>query len=286
LISVRPWRFAGPRALPPAAGLALGLILLLASAVPALAEPPATEGAAPDYTSPGATWKFNMYHSSLARMQNPDYRACTAASTQSMLNMIAFSYDEEADLQREGTLPRPPLKWQIDMSYGKMERILAYERDNMTMSWAYAGSDPHGWRNALNVYGWGSINAGVYRDSSYPSFDAAARATVLSLARHHRPVGILGWFGRHAQYITGYVVQGEDPRVGDLWSIVGVYVSDPLTGDLMRNAFLSLATWKSGPYYQRFSPYFQSESWVRDPIDGGIGAREWYRKYVIIDAVA
>jgi hypothetical protein len=272
-----------PRPLAPLTGLLLALVFVLASAPPALAEPPALEAAAPDYSTPGQTWTFNMFHSSVVRYQNPDWTACTAAAALSMLNLIALEYDEVEALPRHGVLPQTPFKWQIDTSYPMQQRILRYERANMTMGSGYPGSDPHGWRNALNYFGWGSIDAGVYRDTGYPSFDAAARATVTAIARHGRPVGILGWFGGHAQYVTGYTVQGEDPRVGSHWSIVGVYITDPWQADQMRNEFLTYKTWKSGPLYQRFSPYYQNESWIKDPLEGTIGYREWWRRFVIIE---
>ena len=139
-----------------------------------------------------------------------------------------------------GHLPTPALHWQFDNSYEMQGHILKYERDHMTMSRTYPGSDPHGWRNALNHFGWGSIDAGVYVDSAYSSFDKAARATVSPIARFDKPVGILGWFGAHAQMVTGYTVHGEDPRVSDDWTIIGVYITDPLQADQHPKHFRSL----------------------------------------------
>ncbi len=277
-----------PRALSPlirgALGLALGLTIGLNLAGPVLAEPPATEGAAPDYATPLTTWSINLYDDSVVRFQNPDWRACTAAATLSMLNMIALASTD--DMPRpHGGLPRPSFHWQIDVSYGTQTTILDYERANMTMAGNYPGTDPHGWRNALNFFGWGSINAGFYRDSAYSSFDEAARATVVSLARHGRPVGILGWYGSHAQYVTGYTVRGNDPRVSDDWTLIGVFLTDPLEADQLRNKYIAYSDWKYGSPYRRLSPYWQKESWIRDPIDGAIGFREWWGKFVIIDAV-
>ena len=101
-----------------------------------------------------------------------------------------------------------------------MLSILAFERANDTLRSASHGSDPHGWRNALNAYGWGQDAMTdparrVYDDREYRTFGGAVRAAVKSIARYSMPVGILGWAGGHAQVMTGYVVTGADPaRLG------------------------------------------------------------------------
>ena len=87
--------------------------------------------------------------------------------------------------------------------------MLSYERSNMTMLAASAGSDPHGWRNALNYFGWGSIKAGAYEDAAYPSFDAAARAVAAATtaaapsANRALPTSplMVGCNGGFAQYV-------------------------------------------------------------------------------------
>jgi len=272
-------------ALPPLIGLALGLAVVLGSAGPAFARSPATDDAAPGYATPGTVWSFNLYEPSVVRFQNPDWRACTGAATLSMLNTIAVWSNEDQLLPLGGRVPRTALSWQIDTSYETQENILAYERNHMTMGWDLPGTDPHGWRNGLNYFGWGSINAGVYRDSVFNNFNAAARSTVVSLARHDRPVGILGWAGSHAQYVTGYTVRGGDPRVSDDWTLLGVFLTDPLQADQTINEFVTYNDWQYGPMYTRLSPYWHRESWAKDPIDGAVGAQEWWGKYVIIDAV-
>ncbi len=279
------WSSIRLRALSSVTGLALGLAVALSSAGPALAEPPATEADAPGYATPVTAWSFNLYEPSVVRFQDPDWRACAAAATLSMLNTIAFGSSEDQFLPRGDRVLRTTFRWQIDTSFATQSKILGYSRANMTMGWDSPGTDPHGWRNGLNYFGWGSINAGIYRDSVYSTFDAAARAVVISLARYKRPVGILGWAGSHAQYITGYTVQGEDPRVSDDWTLHGVFLTDPLQADQMRNEFVTYNDWKYGSPYRRFSPYWHKESWIRDPIDGAIGGREWWGKFVIIDAV-
>ena len=53
-----------------------------------------------------------------------------------------------------------------------VDSILAWERSHDTLAGG-SGSDPHGWRNALNYYGWGSgalaSDTRIYDDFSYRS---------------------------------------------------------------------------------------------------------------------
>ena len=220
------------------------------------------------------TWTFNLYDPRAERWQDPDLTACTAASLQSMLNTVAFTGSD------------PTLLWQPNNSYAKQESILAYERAHMTMRKSSAGSDPHGWRNALNYYGWGSIDAGVYRDAAYGSFDGAAKAAVSAIALTHKPVGILAHSGGHAEFITGYQVTGADPATGSsAFTVVSVDLTDPLRSDGHRDTTVTYAQWRSGGAWVRFSQYLQTDSPYVDPIDGQVGRTEWYGKWVIVEPV-
>jgi hypothetical protein len=208
------------------------------------------------------------------RYQNPDYLACTAASTESMLNTVSYSGSTSG------------LVWKPTISFVTQESILAYERAHMTMLTTSPGTDPTGWRNALNYYGWGSIDAGVYRDSAYTSFDAAAKAAVSALARYHKPVGILALSGQHAQFITGYDVTGDDPSTGSMnFRIVGVDLTDPWRAAGHRDTWITYADWRSGAIWVRFTPYRETDSPYRDPIDNAVGYDQWYGKWVIIDPI-
>ena len=263
---------------------ALAAILTLTASGSVRAEPP-MEGAATEVQPPPPIWSDNIYNPAVVRFQNPDWAACAAAAAQSMLNLISLSLEADVPPPRGGSLPSTTFRWMMTNSFEMQEQILAYERDNMTMYWSSFGTDAHGWRNALNYYGWGSMRAGVYVDSPYSSFDAAARQTIHSLAVTGKPVGILGWFGGHAQYVTGYTVQGDDPRVSNNWRIIGVFLTDPLESDHIRNAFVTYETWRDGPTYYRFSPYYNSDSPFTDPIDGASGNAQWWGKWVIVEAV-
>ena len=221
-----------------------------------------------------AAWNTDLYDTRADRFQDPDYTACTAAATESMLNTISYAGAPTG------------FAWQPTTSYDTQEAILAYERQNMTMLVSSPGTDPHGWRNALNYYGWGSMSAGVYRDSSYTTFDAATKAAVSALAIYHKPVGILALAGGHAQFITGYQVTGDDPATGSTnFTIVGVDVTDPWQSAGHRDYWVSLADLRSGGTWVRFSPYEETDSPYTDPIDGHVGYDEWHGKWVIIDPV-
>lgn len=230
-----------------------------------------------------------MYDGSGVMYQDPDYTACVAASSQMMLNMIYGQTAEDFGLREIGQnglfVPPdgPALTWRPSVSHPLMERIMAYTRLHMTMLTSSAGTDPHGWRNALNYFGWGSIGAGVYADRAYLSFDAAAKATVHAVAVYHKPVGILGWYGGHAQFITGYTVTGADPQTGSMaFTVTGVYLTDPLISQAMRNKLLSYKTWRDSLPRIAFKQYWQKDSPYRDPIDGNVGRTEWYGHWVAI----
>jgi hypothetical protein len=221
-----------------------------------------------------ATTALDLFDARAQRWQNPDFLACTAASTLSMLNTIAYSGSTTG------------FTWQPTTSYDTQEAILAYERGHMTMLISSAGTDPHGWRNALNYFGWGSLTAGVYRDSAYTSFDAAAKAAVSALARYRKPVGILALAGGHAQFITGYQVTGDDPRTGSQnFAIIGIDLTDPLQSAGRRDTWVTYADWRSGGTWVKFSPYMETDSPYSDTVDGRIGYDEWHGKWVIIDPV-
>jgi hypothetical protein len=232
-------------------------------------------------TAAAATsYRYDIYDSRGVRWQNPDYTACTAASTEMMLNMIAYLGVKSAGVN--GTT----FRWTPNVTYATQEKILAFERAHMTMLVSSAGTDPHGWRNALNYYGWGSLLADVYRDTSFTSFDAAAKWAVRSVGSFGKPVAILGWAGGHAQFITGYSVTGADPKTGSTaFTINGVYLTDPLASDGWRNTYVSYSTWRSGVWKIRFSSYAWRDSPYRDPVDGHIGKSEWYGRWVIVNAV-
>jgi hypothetical protein len=249
--------------------------------------------ATPESSSPGSSaapvtgrWALDLFDARGVRWQNPDLTACTAAATQMMLNM-SFYWTDYAPLVADQPAPLRPQNWTPNITYRRQEAILAYERTHMTIRMSYKGADAHGWRNALNYYGWGDINAGVYRDEAYDSLNEAARATVKSIALYRKPVGILAWGGAHAQLVTGYRVDGEDPRTGsDNFEVIGVYLTDPLIKDGYRDRYVSMETWRHGSNPIRFIAYNERHSSRVDPIDHMRGSDEWLHRWVIIAPAA
>jgi hypothetical protein len=240
------------------------------------APPIAAAAAAVDESKPAEPriWTLDLYDSAAVRWQDPDPTACTAASTLSMLNTVALSGLD------------PSLVWRPTTSYATQETILAFERSHMTMNKTSDGADPHGWRNALNYFGWGSVNAGVYVDAAYKSFDAAAKAVVTAIATTARPVGILAEYGRHAEFVTGYEVRGADPSTGSSdFTVIGVYLTDPHEAAGHRDTWVTYSRWKTGEWRIRFTEFGQVDSPGRDPLDHRVARKEWLGKWVIVAPV-
>jgi hypothetical protein len=131
----------------------------------------------------------------------------------------------------------------------------------------------------------------VYDDLEYTSYDAAIHAAVVAIARYQMPVGILAWGGRHAQVMTGYVVDGEDPATSDAFTVQYVYLSDPLYADHFVNAKVSNASFKAGSWRVRFQSYRETDSpyddtynpgWRRSAVTPSRGPSEWFGRWVIL----
>ena len=248
-------------------------------------DPTAPPTAAPTPAPASGTWTMNVYNVHDFLYQNPDLNACTAASAQVMLNMATTWTDYKAVPGKSA--PSKPHGWKVDVSHARMEVLLAYERKNGTMRLSDGGADAHGWRNALNYYGWGGITANVYKDMAFKTFGEAVRATVLAVAMYRKPVGILASAGVHAQIVTGYRVKGYDPRTGSTnFQILGVYLSDPLKSHGYLNAYIPLGTWSGGVAKIRLTPYTMTNSPYVDSLDHQQGNAEWDGKWVIVAPVA
>ena len=218
------------------------------------------------------TYSLNLYNRRGVRYQDPDYTSCVATSAQMMLNFVALKHTGGAGF-----------RWHVSTAYSTQETILRYERAHMSQVRSHPGSDAHGWKNALNFYGWGSIYAGVYVDRSFSSYTSAVKAAIIAMAKYHKPVGFMGWAGGHAQFINGYKVYGADPATGSTnFRVIGVYITDPLRADGYRNHYISNATFAGGSSRIRFARYVYRDDPGRDKVDHKIGNAEWYRKWVII----
>ncbi len=247
----------------------------------------------PGATSAASTWSKNLFVAKAFLYQDPYSNACTAAAAMMMLNTIAYrgSGGDGFVWQPNRVKLDPDPANRTDML-----SILAFARAHDTLRAASRGSDPHGWRNALNAYGWGEEAMTdpalrVYDDREYRTFNGAVRAAVKSIARRSMPVGILGWAGGHAQVMTGYVVTGADPRVSNDFTVRAVFLSDPLHANGTVNRRISIDGFRSGRLRTRFQAYRETDSPYDDPWTAGTlrssvapsrGPSEWYHRWVII----
>ncbi|HET9344932.1 MAG TPA: hypothetical protein VFO05_04445 [Candidatus Limnocylindrales bacterium] len=238
-------------------------------------------GPAPTTATPSA---LNLFKADAFRYQDPNYYACTATSALVMLNLIAHNGKGGSGF-----------RWVPRLALSTVESILAWERTHDTLAGGN-GSDPHGWRNALNYYGWGSgaLSSGsrVYDDFAYSSYARAVKNAVRQLIRTRKPVGILAWGGRHAQFITGYDGLSGNPfakdgrgRYTNQFTVASVYLSDPLKSDGWVNAKVSYSALGSSTNAKlRFVPYGETDSPYDDPYTAGTWAArdEWLNRWVII----
>ncbi len=228
--------------------------------------------------------RLNLYRSAGFRYQNPNYAACTATAVIDMLNFIS--------LGRQGG---PGFRWTRTLSAKKRDAILRWERTHHTMRGG-RGTDIHGWRNALNAYGWGvgalEARSRVYDDFSYTSYGSAMKAAVRAMIATRKPVAMAAWAGRHAVMITGYYGLSGDPfamsaagKYSNEFTVGGFYLSDPLAQAGRRNAGVSYTRLQaSGNGKLRFRPYRETDSPFDDRYTPGwrTSRSEWYGKWVLI----
>jgi hypothetical protein len=237
----------------------------------------------PDPSSPPAA--MNLYAAAGFRYQDPNYVACTAASVMDMLNFVVLN-------QSGGD----GFRWRLNRTGTTRDAILSWERHHDTLIAAAKGTDPHGWRNALNYYGWGSgaLYQGtmVYDDVAYSSYDAAMHMAVRQIILTRKPVGLLGWSGHHAQMVTGYYGLAGDPfeknadgTWTDLFTVTGFYVSDPLRSDSILNRKVSYAALATTSNLRlRYRTYVQTDSPYDDRYEPGYRSSrsEWYGKFTLL----
>ena len=261
------------------AAATLALAVLVAAAGPAAAsEPRSVEVGTRTPAS------LNLYVAGGFRYQDPNYYACTATSAMVMLNFIAL-----------GGTGGSGFKWTTRLGSAAVDSILAWERTHDTLAGGN-GSDPHGWRNALNYYGWGSValaaGSRAYDDRASSTFDAAMKGAIRAIIRFRKPVGIVAWAGRHAQMVTGYDGLVGDPfakdgngRFANTFTVSAIYLSDPLKSQAIVNKRVGWSELKGSSNLKvRFRPYLETDSPYDDPYTSGtMPARdEWYGKFVTI----
>ncbi|TAK01450.1 MAG: cell wall-binding repeat-containing protein [Chloroflexota bacterium] len=256
--------------------------IIVLGAAGAIRDSTAHDAAGLPYEPADGRWIGNAFDGRAVRFQQPDPAACTATAAMLMLNMAAYA----AAAYGAASAPEG-FAWTPTVSYEVQAAILAWEREHMTQPVAgTAGSDPHGWRNALNHFGWGSMESGVYQDLAFGSLDAAIRQAIVSAATTGKPTGLLMGNGTHAVVLHGWDVNGGDPRAGSFdFAVNGVYLTDPWQPNGHRNYYVPMAGLVGGSQSVRFGPYLELDSTAVDPIDGRIGRDEWYGQYVIVAAV-
>jgi hypothetical protein len=227
---------------------------------------------------------MNVFVAAGFRFQDPNLYACTSTSVRTMLNLVAMK-----------AVGGGGFRWRPTNSGAVRDSILAWERKHDTLPGGH-GSDPHGWRNALNYYGWGAqamwAGSRVYDDFSYTSYDLAMKATVRALMSTGKPVGILARRGAHAQMITGFYGLIGDPfektATGaylNTFTVSGFYLTDPLRSANAVNkpiSYLALAHTPTSKW--RFQRYYETDSRYDDAYTPGYRASkmEWYSRWVLI----
>lgn len=227
---------------------------------------------------PDQLYTANLY-SNLVRYQNPDLSACVGTATMIMLNEVAVNGARGSGF-----------RWVTSTTLARQRSIIRWARAHDTLEPGPGGTDPNGWRNALNQYGWRNYAdpaAMTYQVFADTSSEAAVKRAVAAMARYDRPVGILGWAGGHAQVLNGYVVYGQDPAKSMHFTVRYVYLTDPLRRDALRNARISYTSLAGGPLRFRFRAYRQKDSPYDDPYSPGVlrADRAWYGRYVIVAPV-
>jgi hypothetical protein len=240
--------------------------------------------ASPQRVAAASPTSLNLFVAAGFRYQDPNYYACTATSTMDILNFIALS-------GRGG----PGFRWTVSVSGTTRDAVLAWERTHDTLAGGN-GSDPHGIRNALNYYGWGSqaLWAGyrVYDDIAFYTYDGAVKRAVRSMILMRKPVVLLAWAGQHAQMMVGYYGLVGDPfakdslgRYTNAFSVGGFYLADPLQSQAFVNKPIPYSTlqFTTDPKF-RFRPYLETDSPYDDPYSRGIlpARAEWYNRFVIV----
>jgi hypothetical protein len=227
---------------------------------------------------------YNLFVASGFRYQDPNYYSCTATSTMDILNFIKLRGTGGAGF-----------RWNVTLSGTVRDSILAWERTHDTLAGGN-GSDPHGLRNALNYYGWGSgtLRAGyrVYEDVTFSTYDGAVKRAVRAMLQTRKPVALLAWAGKHVQMMVGYYGLLGDPfakdslgRYTNAFTVGGFYLADPLKSQAFVNRPISYDSLKNNTNLKfRFRPYLETDSPYDDAYTPGIkpARDEWYGRWVIV----
>ena len=252
--------------------------------------------AVPSNAAAAETWTKNIYVSRGYLTQDPYMSSCVGAATMMMLNFSRMSGTGGDGFVWQNSV----IKNSSNPSFSRdLTSVQWWTRRYDTLSSAGKGSDAHGWRNALNYFGWGpeaisDPDKRVYEDIQFTSFTSALNTAVKAIAQYDKPVGILGWAGEHAQVMTGYVAVGEDPAESDDFTVTHVYLSDPLASASIRNKLYTASSFRSGSLKIRFRSYRETDSpkddgytsgWIHSAVSPSRAQSEWYARWVIVAPV-
>jgi hypothetical protein len=132
---------------------------------------------------------------------------CTGASTQMMLNLVTGVSDHSSTNQ--GTY----------VSY-------AYHH-SLYLAKGGVGAEIDGWANAATAYG-----AGTYAVAAYTTQDAALKAAATRMRISGKPVGLVVMEGHHAWVMAGFTSTGDDPALGQNFTLTSVVVMAPDYGTI------------------------------------------------------
>ena len=172
-----------------------------------------------------------------------DSRTCTAAAIAMMANFIV---GRDLDLNQRA--------------------ILRYEQERDALNDdVQRGSDPLGWsRGATAVTDF--VGAGTtYAWVAHARQNAALRSAAWNIEHFGKPIGLLTKHGKHAVVMTGFEATA-DPDSGRDWTLLAVYVSDPL-----------------GASHARYAPANTSplnRYWELDAT--AYYDRQWYNRWVMV----
>src|SRR3990172_1032572 len=126
------------------------------------------------------TWTKKLYSSSGFMTQDPYYSSCVAAAAMMMLNFTDIKDTGGNGFRWTSTRVKHSSN---KANYRDLTSVQWFARAHDTLKPGPRGSDPHGWRNALNYYGWGmdamrDKNLWVYDDRAFLSFDGAVKAAL------------------------------------------------------------------------------------------------------------
>jgi len=195
---------------------------------------------------------------------------CVPASVQMMLN---FTY-------LNGTMPEG-FEWKLNTSNKMQSKLGAWIRDHDELYSGGRGSDPDGFRNGLNKFsGVGNFkkqNKMLYEVVPVDNREKAMKIIASSIKEHDKPVGLIGWNGKHAQVVTGY-------ELSENGKVKALLITSSLRSDHMINERVTRKQLKKGEWKKRLTFYTENDSPYDDPYTRGKRAayKDWKNKIVLI----